>query len=61
MNSKANIEALADRKYEEAECLFNPGFFDGAYYMGGYVIELLLKAKVCKTLNINDFFLFFKR
>lgn len=58
MNSQAEIEALADLRYREAQCLFNNGFWDGAYYLAGYSVELLLKARVCKTLNIPDFFLF---
>src|SRR5688572_6605240 len=32
--------------------------YDEAFYIGGYAIELLLKAKVCKTLLIPDFFVF---
>ncbi len=31
---------------------------DGAYYLGGYTVELLFKAMVCKTLKIDDFFAF---
>lgn len=58
MNCKEEIEKLAWNKIDEAKCLFAHGFFDGAYYMGGYTVELLLKAKVCKTLGISDFFLF---
>jgi hypothetical protein len=27
-----------------------------AYYGAGYAVELLLKAKICKTLDIPDFF-----
>lgn len=30
--------------------------FDSEYYLAGYAIELLLKARVCKTLGIPDFF-----
>ena len=60
MNCKEEIENLAWIKIGEANCLFEHEFFDGAYYMGGYAIELLLKAKVCKTLGISDFFLFQK-
>ncbi len=58
MKSQVEIIALADVKFEEAKCLFDNNFFDGAYYIAGYTIELLLKAKVCKTLGIADFFLF---
>lgn len=60
MNCRADIEKLADVKLQEAECLLKHGYCDGAYYIGGYSIELLLKAKVCKTLGITDFFLFNK-
>ena len=56
MQCQADIQALADVKLKEAECLFNNGFYNGAYYLGGYAVELLLKAKVCKTLKIDDFF-----
>jgi len=56
MQCKADIQALAEVKLKEAQCLFDHGFYDGAYYLGGYSVELLLKAKVCKTLNIDDFF-----
>lgn len=58
MNSQDDIIALADVKFQEAECLLNNNFFDGAFYLGGYTIELLLKAKVCKTLGLPDFFMF---
>lgn len=58
MNTQADIETLADGKLKEAYCLFDNNFFDGAYYIAGYAVELLLKAKVCKTLGIPNFFLF---
>lgn len=60
MKTKAEIEAIADQKLREAECLLKGGFPDGAFYLGGYCVELLLKARVCKTLKINEFFLFNK-
>jgi hypothetical protein len=60
MKSQADIEALAALKLNEALSLLSAGFYDGAFYTGGYTIELLLKAKVCKTLGITDFFLFDK-
>lgn len=58
MRTQSEIESLADLKFNEAQCLFQNNYFDGAYYLAGYVIELLLKARVCKALNISDFFLF---
>ena len=56
MDCIANIEKLALSKFTEAKCLFINGHCDGAYYTAGYTVELLLKAKVCKTLGIEDFF-----
>jgi hypothetical protein len=58
MQCQADIQTLAEIKLKEADCLFTNGFFDGAYYLGGYAVELLLKAMVCKTLKIDDFFAF---
>jgi hypothetical protein len=58
MNTQADIELLAEKKLKEAMCLFDGNCMDGAYYMAGYVIELLLKARICKTLNVPDFFMF---
>jgi hypothetical protein len=49
MQCQADIQVLAQAKLKEAECLFTNGFFDGAYYLGGYAVELLLKAMVCKS------------
>ena len=56
MKCQADIVQSANQKLQEAECLLQHGFFAGAYYSSGYVIELLLKARVCKTLGIDDFF-----
>ena len=60
MRTQADIEALAALKLSEAQSLLAAGFYDGAFYVGGYAIELLLKARACKTLGITDFFLFDK-
>ncbi len=58
MKCQADIEILALSKLVDAECLSDNGRADGAYYLAGYCIELLLKARVCKTLGIPDFFNF---
>lgn len=47
-------------RYADAQCLYQHNQFAGAFYIAGYVIELLLKAKVCLTLGIPDFFDFSK-
>ncbi|HEX8462967.1 MAG TPA: hypothetical protein VF623_16150 [Segetibacter sp.] len=56
MQSQADIVALAYSKLKDAEFLLANDRFDNAYYLAGYAVELLLKARVCKTLGISDFF-----
>lgn len=56
MQTQTDIQAIAYAKLEDAECLLENNRFDNAYYLAGYAIELLLKARICKTLGIPDFF-----
>lgn len=56
MRTEAEIISLSDKKFATAEFLAANGYFDDAYYLGGYAFELRLKAKICKTLVIPDFF-----
>lgn len=56
MQTQSDIEALAYSKLRDAEILLANERFDSAYYLAGYAVELLLKARVCKTLGIPDFF-----
>jgi hypothetical protein len=58
MKSQSEIERLADLRCEEACCLLNNKLWDGAFYLAGYSIELLLKARICKNLQIDNFFEF---
>jgi hypothetical protein len=58
MQSQSEIERIADLRYEEACCLLHNEMWDGAYYLGGYSIELLLKARICKNLQVDNFFEF---
>jgi hypothetical protein len=60
MNCQADIQKLAESKLESAEILLQNGKQDEAYYLAGYTVELLLKARVCKTLRVDDFFVFNK-
>ena len=56
LRTETEIINLSDEKLRVAEFLLQNGFFDDAYYLGGYSFELCLKAKICKTLDIQDFF-----
>ena len=39
---------LATKRKREAKHLLNAGCYEGAYYLGGYVVELALKACIAK-------------
>lgn len=56
LRTEAEIFDSSDKKFTVAEFLVANGFYDDAYYLGGYAFELRLKAKICKTLVIPDFF-----
>ncbi|MFN0037436.1 MAG: HEPN domain-containing protein [Saprospiraceae bacterium] len=56
MRTSSEIKSLALQRLAEARQLLAMGHFDGAYYMGGYVIELALKAVICKNLDIDELF-----
>ena len=40
---------MASLRRKEAKRLLDGGFFDGAYYLSGYVVELALKAYIAKS------------
>ncbi len=56
MQTVQEIRDLADLRLEEAKLLHNNGFHDGAIYLAGYAVELMLKAKICEALEIPNFF-----
>ena len=56
MKCFADICKLSEEKRIDSQCLADAGRYDAAYYFAGYVVELLIKARVCKTLGIDDFF-----
>ena len=56
MKCFAEIQKLAEEKILDAECLAAGGRYDASFYMAGYAVELYLKAKVCQTLGIENFY-----
>jgi len=56
MQTVQEIRDLADLRLEEAWLLYNNGYYDGTAYTAGYVVELVLKAKVCELLEVPNFF-----
>jgi HEPN domain-containing protein len=55
MPTKQQLRDLANLRLREAEVLFTAGLYDGAAYLCGYVIELALKARICRVLDANDY------
>jgi HEPN domain-containing protein len=56
VNCRADIEKIAEIRYKEAWFLLENKMWNGAYYLAGYSIELLLKSKICKTLGVDNFY-----
>ncbi len=51
MLTAANLKALARARLADAEALCHSRRFDCAAYLCGYVVELALKARICRTLK----------
>ncbi|MEP7323521.1 MAG: hypothetical protein ABI761_16475 [Saprospiraceae bacterium] len=56
MNTPQEIEDIAMSRIEEADILVKAGRSDGAFYLLGYAVELMLKNKLCRLLDIPDLF-----
>lgn len=55
MPTKIELKDLTILRLEEAKKLYAGGYYDGACYLGGYCIELALKARICTLLNLTDY------
>lgn len=56
MTNPSEIKKLAYLRLKEAKVLFNNNLFDGAFYLAGYSVELMLKAKICERFDIPNLF-----
>ena len=52
MIGHADLRILAQTRLREAEALFAAGLYDGTVYLCSYVLEMALKACVCRTLDL---------
>jgi len=48
------LKKLAKSRLQESEILFSHGKYDASVYLCGYAVELVLKARICKTLKWMD-------
>jgi HEPN domain-containing protein len=51
MPSRKEFQDLSRLRLKEAKVLYENGFYDGAWYLIGYVVELALKARICRILD----------
>src|SRR6266487_2754950 len=56
MTNPQEIIKLAWQRLDEAEILYNNNKYDGAFYLAGYSVELMLKAKICERVGIPNLF-----
>lgn len=55
MINKVELRKLAKARLKDAQILFEAKRYDGAIYMCGYVVEIGLKMRICKTLKWTGF------
>ncbi|MFB2970076.1 HEPN domain-containing protein [Aerosakkonema sp. BLCC-F183] len=53
--NKKHLQDIARLRLKEAKVLLDNGYYDGAYYLCGYVVECGLKACIAKKTNKHDF------
>lgn len=52
----SDIRQMAKNRLEDSEILYKARRYDGSYYLCGYVVELGLKYRICKTLDWDGYF-----
>jgi HEPN domain-containing protein len=55
MIDRSKLTEIAGERLKDAEALLAAGRYDGAIYLGGYVVELSLKSRICGVLNWKGF------
>ena len=55
MPNGSEFQQLAAMRLEEAQALSAAGKHTGCVYLCGYVVELALKACICKTLDVDEY------
>jgi HEPN domain-containing protein len=52
---RAEFQALADLRINEALGLLSLGMYDGAYYLAGYAVECALKSCIARRTRAEEF------
>lgn len=53
--ARNELRKIARARLADAEALFRARRYDGAVYLSGYVVEMALKARICRSLSWPDF------
>lgn len=56
MKNPIEIKKVAWQRLEEAIILYKNAKCDSSFYLAGYCVELMLKAKICERLGIPNLF-----
>jgi len=48
----SDLRKIARARLEDAAVLCEAGRYDGAVYVCGYAVEIALKARICRTLDV---------
>lgn len=55
MIAVSELKSIARDRFKDAQVLAANQRYDGAVYLCGYVVEMALKAQICKTLKWDGF------
>jgi HEPN domain-containing protein len=55
MINRTELRKIARERLKDAEALLAARRYDGAIYLGGYVVELSLKSRICRNLKWKGF------
>jgi HEPN domain-containing protein len=55
MIDRTVLRRIVCERLKDAQALLKAGRYDGAIYLGGYVVELALKCRICRTLKWSSF------
>src|SRR5207253_7216081 len=55
MATRKQLKHLALLRRREAQVLYEAALYDGSRYLAGYVLELALKARICRVLDFEKY------
>ncbi|HCC60045.1 MAG: hypothetical protein A2402_02450 [Candidatus Staskawiczbacteria bacterium RIFOXYC1_FULL_37_43] len=55
MTCYADLKIIAEDRLDDAKALYQARRYDGTAYLCGYVLEVALKARICKLLELDEY------